>query len=328
MIYKSTVYITWLFQINIIELSNIFAFSIEYIWIPHYHPKSYSRIITLSIMQSLTCLIAALASFSPTLAAPTKFATRASSVCDAFSNVVAGSYQVENDAWGSASGTGSQCAQIDGLTGNSLAWSTTFSWADNPNSVKSYANAYSPSGTPCKPLNQFNSIPTTWEWRYVLSLKSSYFSCKEQQTSSRAAFDRFTDKFDSYSTSITGDVSYDAFLATSCDDPGDAHVYEVMVWLATLGGLNPIGTLQSTVQIGGASYNLWSGMNGATTVYSFVAATTTNSFKGDLMNFFNYLKDNKGVDTTLNLSSVQAGTEVSIGNAAKFITSRFTISSS
>lgn len=62
-----------------------------------------------------------------------------------------------------------------------------------------------------------------------------------------------------------------------------------MVWLAQLGGLDPIGTQQSKAQIGGSSFNLWSGHNLGATVYSFVATSQINSFNGDLMDFFNYL---------------------------------------
>ena len=103
-----------------------------------------------------------------------------------------------------------------------------------------------------------------------------------------------------------------------------------MVWLAQLGGLNPIGSSQATVQIGSSSFNLWVGPNTQTgaTVYSFVATSTMNDFKGDLMDFFNYLVQNKGVDDGLYLTSVQAGTEVAVGNNAKFTTSGFEISSS
>ena len=129
---------------------------------------------------------------------------------------------------------------------------------------------------------------------------------------------------------ITADVSYDAFLNPSCDGPGDAHTYEVMVWLAQLGGLNPIGTSTATAQIGSSSWNLWKGTNTqtGTTVFSFVAPSTMNTFNGDLMDFFNYLVQNQGVDAGLMVTTVQAGTEVSVGSGLKFTTSSYSISSS
>ena len=103
-----------------------------------------------------------------------------------------------------------------------------------------------------------------------------------------------------------------------------------MVWLAQLGTLNPIGTVQATAQVGGSSYKLYVGPNTSTgaTVFSFVAEATTNNYSGDLMDFFNYLVKNNGVDASLYLTSIQAGTEVATGDNAKFTTSKYSISSS
>ena len=103
-----------------------------------------------------------------------------------------------------------------------------------------------------------------------------------------------------------------------------------MVWLAKLGSLDPIGSPGPSVQIGDSSFTLWTGPNTQTgaTVFSFVAAQTIQDFNGDLMDFFNYLVRNKGVDASLHLTSIQAGTEVATGSNAKFTTSQYTISSS
>lgn len=128
------------------------------------------------------------------------------------------------------------------------------------------------------------------------------------------------------SAQITGDVSYDGFLASTCNGPGDPHPYEIMVWLAAIGGLNPIGTAGPTVTIGSQSFVLWSGTNDQTKsqVFSFVATRELNSFDGDLMNFFNYLVQNNGVDAGLLLTSVQAGTEIAVGSST-FTTTKYSI---
>ena len=121
-------------------------------------------------MQSFTYFLPLLAALPSTLSAPSRLSPRDGPICDQYTPVQAGSYAVQNDAWGKDSGSGSQCAQIDGLNGGALSWSTTFSWDGGPNSIKSYANAESAEGTPCKPLSQYHSIPTTWSWRYVIEL--------------------------------------------------------------------------------------------------------------------------------------------------------------
>ena len=98
------------------------------------------------------------------LSAPTKvLERRGPSQCGQYTSISTGSYTVYANQWGASTGTGSQCSQIDALTGTSLAWSTTWSWSGNENSVKSYTNVESPFTR--KPLSQYTSIPTSWSWR-------------------------------------------------------------------------------------------------------------------------------------------------------------------
>lgn len=105
------------------------------------------------------------------------------------------------------------------------------------------------------------------------------------------------------------------FLSSSASD---SEEYEIMVWLAALGGAGPIsstGSAIATTTINGVTWKLYSGPNGSMTVYSFVAESTTTSFSGDMKEFFNYLTENEGVSTSLYLISVQAGTEPFTGTA-------------
>ena|ERR1700761_4946029 len=80
--------------------------------------------------------------------------------------------------------------------------------------------------------------------------------------------------------------------------------------LAAIGGAGPIsatGSPVATPSLGGVTWNLFSGMNGATTVFSFVAQTEQMNFSGDLMNFFNYLIANQGLSSSQILQSVAVG---------------------
>ena len=69
------------------------------------------------------------------------------------------------------------------------------------------------------------------------------------------------------STSYTGsdivaDVAYDLFLSSTVN--GDAE-YEIMIWLAALGGAGSISSTGKSVAsttIGDISWDLWSGKNG------------------------------------------------------------------
>ena len=102
-----------------------------------------------------------------------------------------------------------------------------------------------------------------------------------------------------------------------------------MVWLAAYGGAGPISSTGSPVDtptIGGQKYSLYSGPNGDTTVYSFVASSTITDFSGDMMDFFNYLVQNQGVSDSYYITSLQAGTEPFTGSDAVFTTSAYSLS--
>lgn len=121
-------------------------------------------------------------------------------------------------------------------------------------------------------------------------------------------------------------MSYDLWLASSA---GGDNEYEIMVWLAALGGAGPISSTGSSVAtptIGGYSWDLYSGTNGATTVYSFVASSSIESWSGDMMDFFTYLVENEGVSSSKYITQLQAGTEPFTGSDAVFTTSSYSIS--
>lgn len=85
-----------------------------------------------------------------------------------------------------------------------------------------------------------------------------------------------------------------------------------MVWLAALGGAGPISSIGSPVAtptIADVSFNLFSGPNGVTTVYSFVAASEATDFSGDLLDFFSYLEENEGFSESQFITTLEAGTE-------------------
>ncbi len=91
-----------------------------------------------------------------------------------------------------------------------------------------------------------------------------------------------------------------------------------MVWLAALGGAGPIsstGSAVATVTINGVSWKLFSGPNGSTTVYSFVAVDEATSFSGDMKLFFDYLVKNEGFSTSQYITTIEAGTEPFTGKS-------------
>jgi xyloglucan-specific endo-beta-1,4-glucanase len=154
--------------------------------------------------------------------------------------------------------------------------SHSWSWSGGSNQVKSYANIVTKITS--KQLSAIKTIPSTWAWSYTGS-------------------------------NIVADVSYDLFTSATA---GGSNAYEIMIWLAALGGAGPIsstGSPVATVTLAGNSFKLYKGPNGSTTVFSFVAVNQVTNFNGDIKTFLQYLITNQGLPSTQYLTSVGAGTE-------------------
>lgn len=101
-----------------------------------------------------------------------------------------------------------------------------------------------------------------------------------------------------------------------------------MIWLAALGGAGPIsstGSSVATTTLAGVSWDLYSGLNGDMTVFSFVASSQVTSFDGDLLDFLSYLSKNQGLSTSQYLLSAGAGTEPFTGSKAVMTVSAYSL---
>ncbi|KAI4597204.1 hypothetical protein KJ359_004716 [Pestalotiopsis sp. 9143b] len=244
-----------------------------------------------------TMVLAATSAFAaPTSTEPTptldKRATTIS--CDSWGSLVTGGYTIYHNNWGASAATsGSQCTYFTSLSGNTVAWSTSWSWAGGSSNVKSYSNVALENVN--KQLSAVSSIPSVW-------------------------------KYTQTGTSVVADVAYDLWLAPTS---GGTNEYEIMVWLAAYGGAGPIsstGSAIATVTVGSHSYKLYYGLNGSTKVYSFVATSTITSFSDDINGFFKYLTSSQGVPSSYYITSLQAGTEPFTGSDAVLTVSAYSIS--
>ncbi|PWY69359.1 xyloglucan-specific endo-beta-1,4-glucanase A [Aspergillus eucalypticola CBS 122712] len=216
-------------------------------------------------------------------------------ICTQNNIITTDDFILYNNLWGEDYATsGSECTYLDYDSGNSISWQTSWTWAGGDDYVKSYPNAVLNVGA--KQLSTITTIPSTWKWSYT-------------------------------GDDLVADVSYDAFLATT-DSTTATHEYEIMIWLAAYGGIEPIGNSDGPIAsptIGGYTWDLYEGPNDWT-VYSFVARETITDFSADLMEFFTYLVDNEGVSTSLYLQTLGAGTEPKTGSDAWFTVAPYTIS--
>jgi hypothetical protein len=85
-----------------------------------------------------------------------------------------------------------------------------------------------------------------------------------------------------------------------------------MIWLYRSGGAGPLGTKQTTVSIGGASWDLYRGTTDKP-VYSFVRTENATTAVLDVSAFLADLVTRGWVTNSKYLTSVQAGTEVFSG---------------
>jgi xyloglucan-specific endo-beta-1,4-glucanase len=103
-----------------------------------------------------------------------------------------------------------------------------------------------------------------------------------------------------------------------------------MIWLAALGGAEPIGYSKgpiATISLSGVTWKLYKGTN-TWTVYSFVATNEVTDFSGDIMDYFNYLVDHDGLPSNYYLQTIGAGTEAFTGSDVWFTVSPYKISMS
>jgi xyloglucan-specific endo-beta-1,4-glucanase len=212
---------------------------------------------------------------SAALAAPTDLlTTRATSQCGQYQSQSSGAYTLYTNGWGWSSGTGSQCSQIDSLSGSTLTWTTTWSWTGTANQVKSYTNVE--TGFTKKQISTYTSIPTTWKWSYVGT---------DLRVNGMHLHSRFRFQADGYA------IRQWRTIPSSAHQPAAATFSKSWYGLESLAVYRPCPngypfTPIATVTIGGTIFDLAYGLNGSVKVYSFVArGGAATNFSADFVSF-------------------------------------------
>ncbi|KAF5965823.1 murein transglycosylase [Fusarium bulbicola] len=216
----------------------------------------------------------------------------AQSLCDQYSYYANGGYEFNNNRWGQSSGSGSQCTYIDWSNSNGAGWHVDWTWSGGQNDVKSYPNSALQVGTK-RIVSSISNMQSAAAWSYS-------------------------------GTNVRADVAYDLFTAADPNHSTSSGDYELMIWLARYGGVQPVGSKQTTVTIEGRSWDLWVGYNGSMKVFSFVAPSPVNSFNSDVKQFFNYMANSQGYPASKQyLLSFQFGTEPFTGSGARLTVTNF-----
>jgi xyloglucan-specific endo-beta-1,4-glucanase len=194
--------------------------------------------------------------------ATTTLAQLKGNMCGDQEGYSASGYRVQNNLWGkSAATSGSQCTAFNSASGSSVAWSTTWQWAGGDNNVKSYS--YASRDFSKRPVSQISNMPTTAVWTVS-------------------------------NQNIRANVAYDLFTAADINHATSGGDYELMIWLSRYGGVQPIGSYKTTVNVAGRSWSLYVGYNGSMKVFSFVAPGAVSNFSGNIKEFFNYMANSEG----------------------------------
>jgi len=216
-------------------------------------------------------------------------------LCELYAYWSGNGYELLNNLWGKDSATsGSQCTYLDGTANGGIQWSTTWTWKGGENNVKSYPYVGRQVARG-KTIASIQKMPTSVTWQYSTE-------------------------------NIRANVAYDVFTSADPNGPNNIGDYELMVWLARLGNVYPIGQKVATVTIAGYTWDLWTGYNGKMRVYSFIPPSgTIKSFTADIKDFFKHLEQNYQYPaSTQNLIIFQIGSEAFTGGPATFKCTQFT----
>ncbi len=108
----------------------------------------------------------------------------------------------------------------------------------------------------------------------------------------------------------------------------DNNAYETMLWMNKWGAVGAIGSKQTTVSVGGHTWDVYKGSNGGNEVFSFLRTSNTNSGTVDVLAVMNWIKG-RGWFGDVTLGEVQFGYEItSSAGGLNFTTNSYSVSSS
>jgi hypothetical protein len=96
---------------------------------------------------------------------------------------------------------------------------------------------------------------------------------------------------------------------TAYDIWANNNAFEIMLWMNKTGAVGPLGSLQTTATVGGHTWDVYSGSNGANAVFSFVRHGNTSAATVDILAVLNWIKA-RGWFGDVTVGEVQFGFEI------------------
>jgi len=200
------------------------------------------------------------------------------SICDQYgSTTIQGRYVVQNNRWGTSA---TQCINV---TSTGFRITTQQGSAPTNGAPLSYPSVFlgchytncSPGSTLPMQVSRIRSATSSINYRYVGG---------------------------------TYNASYDIWLDPTPKTNG-VNQMEIMIWFNRQGSIQPIGSVVGTTTIGGRSWQVWRGSNGANNVISYVAPSAITSWSLSVLDFINDVRARGAITTSWYLTSIQAGFE-------------------
>lgn len=126
------------------------------------------------------------------------------------------------------------------------------------------------------------------------------------------------------SFNVTVPTSGVAFT-TAYDIWSSDHAHEIMLWMNKYGPVGPLGAYETTATVGGHTWSIHRGSNGANQVYSFVRTSNTNAGTVDIRAVAQWIRA-RGWFGDVTIGDVQLGYEITSSAGGKdFVTNSFSV---
>ena len=114
--------------------------------------------------------------------------------------------------------------------------------------------------------------------------------------------------------------------ATAYDIWASNNAFEIMLWMNKQGAVGPIGSRQTTATVGGHTWDVYRGSNGANAVFSFLRTSNTNSGSVDVLAVMNWIRS-RGWFGDVTLGEVQFGFEITSSSGGfDFMSNSYSVS--
>jgi hypothetical protein len=127
-----------------------------------------------------------------------------------------------------------------------------------------------------------------------------------------------------FNVTVPGSGAYE----TAYDIWDSANAYETMLWMNKTGAVGPLGSFQTSATVGGHTWDVYKGSNGANQVFSFVRHGNTSSGSVNIRAVLLWIQS-RGWFGNITLGNVQFGFEItSSSGGLNFVTNSYSVSSS